>query len=100
MISERGELREEALSFYSIMLHDDPRVKDFHHAAWQIQRGKSFFTTAGGRMGTAEGMIQESDVVALISGMEMPIILRPDGDCYQVAAHAYVHGIMDGEAWP
>ena len=51
-------------------------------------------------MGTAEGGIQEGDVVALIAGLEMPLILSPIGGHFRVAAHAYVHGVMNGEEWP
>jgi hypothetical protein len=73
---------------------------NFQHEVWGLNRGKTFFTSEEGWMGMAEGEIQEGDVVALIAGLEMPLVLSPVGDHFRVAAHAYVHGIMDGEAWP
>jgi hypothetical protein len=105
LISQQGELSDEKLAFYALWLHSDSHIKEFHHIVWEIQRGKNFFVTEGGLMGTAEGnlKIRKGDIVALVAGMEMPLILRPagsSGNCYQVAAHAYVHGAMDGEMWP
>jgi hypothetical protein len=38
--------------------------------------------------------------VALIASLEMPLILSPVEEQFQVVGHAYVHGIMDGEGWP
>jgi hypothetical protein len=32
-------------------------------------------------------------------GGSVPYILRPIDDYYQLIGDAYVHGVMDGEAW-
>jgi hypothetical protein len=72
----------------------------FQDTVWGLNRGKTFFMSKEGWMGIAEGGIQEGDVVALIAGLEMPLILSPVGGHFRVTAHAYVHDIMDGEAWP
>ncbi|KAK3683276.1 hypothetical protein LTR37_020389 [Vermiconidia calcicola] len=101
---------------------------EFHSAAklWSNRRG--FYVTADGRMGTAPArtevlrdgssravnLVEAGDLIAVISGMEMPMVLRPlgseaaadakvvvrHGECvYRLVTHAYVHGIMYGEAW-
>ncbi len=79
---------------------EEPMIPEFHHTVWEVQRGKAFFMTKGGWMGTAEGTIQEGDVVALVAGLEMPLILSPIGGDFRLVGHAYVHGLMDGEKWP
>lgn len=107
-IEAKGQINPEVLTGLNMAdtigmgedLDSDEEVRKFHHNVWEFQRGKRFFTTEKGYMGTAEGEVHEGDVVALISGMEMPMILTPCGDCFRVAAHAYMHGVMDGEAWP
>ena len=44
--------------------------------------------------------VAEGDVIAVVAGLEMPLLLRPVEGGYRLLAHAYVHGIMHGEAWP
>lgn len=74
---------------------------------------KDFFTTEAGYMGTVQGLVKEGkevslvrqgDRIALVEGMNLPMVLRPvveeqTGECFQLVTHAYVHGIMYGEAW-
>jgi hypothetical protein len=62
--------------------------------------GRRFFTMKSGYMGLAEFSIESSDVVAVISGQQMPVVLRPKGTCFEFVSVAYIHGMMDGEAWP
>lgn len=100
----------------------------FHSAArlWSNRRG--FYITADGKMGSAPArtevlrdgsfravnLAEAGDRIAVVQGLEMPMILRPlnreaagnakvvvrDGECvYRLVTHAYVHGIMYGEAW-
>jgi hypothetical protein len=68
-----------------------------NEAILKLQAGNAFFLTKRGDMGLAEGTIKEGDLVAMICYMEMPLILRPDGDKFRLAAHAYFHGMMFGE---
>jgi len=99
----------------------------FHSSAIPFSNRKGFFVTEAGRMGTAAArvetsqngraravnLVQAGDKIAVVAGLEMPIILRPvvdgggtvdgaqeDGKrVYELVTHAYVHGIMYGEAW-
>jgi hypothetical protein len=75
----------------------DNRVRVFNEAILKLQAGNAFFLTKRGDMGLADGTIKEGDLVAMICYMEMPLILRPDGDSYRLIAHAYLHGMMSGE---
>lgn len=60
---------------------------------------KLLFLTDTQYMGVAGDAIREGDVVALLSGLEMPMVLRPTENGYTVVTWAYVHGIMEGEIW-
>jgi hypothetical protein len=40
------------------------------------------------------------DVIALIAGLNVPMLLRPVGNKYRIVGRAFVYGAMDGELWP
>jgi hypothetical protein len=67
---------------------------------------KCFFRTENGYFGTAPDplptALRPGDKIAIISGLEMPLLLRPveGGYQYLLLTHVYVHGIMHGEMWP
>ncbi|KAK5940735.1 hypothetical protein PMZ80_007152 [Knufia obscura] len=100
----------------------------FHSAARTFSTRKGFFITEAGRMGTAAArveagqgeprravnLVEAGDQIAVLAGLEMPLVLRPvnigDGKgaigdeqkgkrVYRLVTHAYVHGIMYGEVW-
>ncbi|KAN0098909.1 Heterokaryon incompatibility protein (HET) domain containing protein [Hyaloscypha variabilis] len=77
--------------------NEDRDVAEFHDSLWAFQRGKSFFTTKEGWIGTAEGTIREGDLIVLVAGLNMPLVLSPVGENYRLVGHGYVHGLMDGE---
>jgi hypothetical protein len=78
----------------------DPALRKFHFEAWIAARGKCFFMTKDSRMGTGQGQVSEGNVVAVVAGLKMPLILAAVKEHFRLVGHAYVHGIMDGEAWP
>jgi hypothetical protein len=100
-ISLPGELKKEELAQmhmdYSLLPKDKNECSIFHYYVWAFQRGKSFFKTEEGWMGTVEGLPSENDVVAIISGLSMPLVLSPVGGSYRLVGSAYVHGMMQGE---
>jgi hypothetical protein len=65
---------------------------------------KCFFFTENTYFGTAPDplptSLQPGDKIAIISGLEMPLLLRPVEGGYLHLTHVYVHGIMHGEMWP
>lgn len=78
----------------------------FHNLAVLSSSKKCFFYTENCYFGTAPDPLPMSmeagDKVAIVSGLEMPLLLRPveaDGG-YKLISHAYVHGMMYGELWP
>ena len=59
-----------------------------------------FFVTSGRYMGRGSKSIQEGDPVALIAGVNTPVIIRKEGDLYRIKGPAYIRGVMNGEKWP
>ena len=76
----------------------------FHSQAIAFSQRKCFFTTKCGYFGTCPDPLpmplQDGDRIAVVSGLEMPLLLRPVGAAFKLLTHVYVHGIMHGEAWP
>lgn len=76
----------------------------FHTFATLMCSRKCFFYTEKNYFGTAPdplpNSMQAGDVVALISGLEMPMLLRRVEGGYRLISHIYVHGVMYGELWP
>ncbi|PMD36860.1 hypothetical protein L207DRAFT_385789, partial [Hyaloscypha variabilis F] len=65
--------------------------------------GRSFFSTAKGRIGLGPGFVKEGDMVCIFIDGNMPFILRPsistdENSYYTVLGEAYVDGVMEGEA--
>ncbi|KAJ4862542.1 heterokaryon incompatibility protein (HET) domain-containing protein [Trichoderma breve] len=61
---------------------------------------KRFITTENREIRLIPDIVQVGDIVALISGLHMPVILRPvDQGRFLYVCHAYIHGLMGGEKW-
>jgi hypothetical protein len=58
------------------------------------------FATSRGLLGKGLRCIEEGDLVALVSGVDIPIIVRKEGNLYGAKDLAYVHEIIIGEKWP
>ena len=51
-------------------------------------------------MRTGQDKISDRDIVAVMAGLNMPLILAPVGKHFRLVEHAYVHKIIYREAWP
>ena len=60
--------------------------------------GHSFFTTTKGYMGLGSQAMKAGNVVSVLTGGEVPFILRRAGNFFQLVGECYVYGIMNGEA--
>ena len=76
----------------------------FQSKAVAFSQKKCFFYTQNCYFGTAADPlptpIQPDDKIAVVSGLEMPLLLRPVEGGYRLLTHVYVHGMMHGEVWP
>lgn len=64
-----------------------------------IIEDKEMFITAKGYLGLAHESLQVGDVVCILSGGDVPFLLRPsatDGT-FELHSECYVHGVMNGE---
>jgi hypothetical protein len=102
-ISTPGEPNKETLAKlhmeYSLYFEDRGR-RELHDFVWAFHRGRSFFKTKEGWMGTVEGLPSENDVVAIIPGLSMPVVLSSVEGSYRMVGTAYVYQMMQGELWP
>ena len=65
----------------------------------RITSGRSSFVAENGRLGLSSESIRQGDIIAVISGSQVPFILRQcKSRGYRIISEAYVDGIMDGEA--
>jgi hypothetical protein len=74
---------------------------DFKFRLYDELRRCAFFLTRSGRLGTAFHTARKGDLVVLFEGANRPMLVRPVGERrYTLVGPAYVHGIMEGQAWP
>lgn len=91
--------------------HSSGEVSDLPLSAWElvskdigtIIEDKNMFLTSRRYLGLGHEGIDVGDVVCILSGGEVPFILRETGkregmDLFQFLCECYVHGVMDGEA--
>ena len=94
------KLAPEVLSFYSTR----GAGSKFQSMAMAFSQKKAFFYTENAYFGTAAESpavsIQPGDKIAVVSGLSMPLALRPVEGGYRLVTHVYIHGVMYGEAWP
>jgi hypothetical protein len=105
MLEAPGELSAEKLGQLhmtcSLFLDEDQQRREFHDLVWAFNRGKSFFVTEEGWIGTVDASAQSGQVVAILAGMCTPVILeRVEESRYHFVGYAYIHGLMKGERWP
>ena len=58
------------------------------------------YVTAKAYLASVPWTAKAGDIVAVLTGGTMPFILRPAGNHYRLVGHCYVHGVMNGEAFP
>ncbi|KAN0115303.1 Heterokaryon incompatibility protein (HET) domain containing protein [Hyaloscypha variabilis] len=84
-------------------LEHKEEIMEFAATFSAYAKGRSFFSTAKGRIGLGPGFVKEGDMVCIFIDGNMPFILRPsistdENSYYTVLGEAYVDGVMEGEA--
>jgi hypothetical protein len=67
-------------------------------SATGIVADRRLCTTRKGLLGMAPKYAKLGDRVAVLTGCDMPVVLRPTGDKYEFIGAAFVEGLMKGEA--
>jgi hypothetical protein len=61
-------------------------------------KDRRLFITMHDRIGLGPTNLVQSDVLAILLGLDMPLILRQtDDNSYRIIGNAYIGGVMDGE---
>jgi hypothetical protein len=63
-------------------------------------RGRALCITADRCMAMVPGKTQPNDQIVILTGSRVPFVIRPTNDYYTFIGVCYVHGIMDGKAFP
>ena len=84
------------------LLEDTGVAEENLHSASQTltlgpTRGRVLFTSSTGYIGLAPHGTREGDLVFIVMGADVPFILRPCEDSYELMGEAYVQGVMNGE---
>jgi hypothetical protein len=75
------------------------RCLDFHMRVASLATEGKLVVTGNAMIGRGPVHTQVGDVIALISGMHVPMCLRPVATRYVLVGPAFVYGIMQGELW-
>ncbi|KAI0195511.1 heterokaryon incompatibility protein-domain-containing protein [Astrocystis sublimbata] len=73
----------------------------FYLAQRDACKGRALLLTQNGHVGLGPRLMQDGDILCLLSNCAMPMILRPlndDDEAFEVVGEAYIYGIMFGEA--
>lgn len=70
----------------------------FAEAAMAVCTSRRLFLTSNGSIGLGPSGVQKGDGLYILSGGEMPFILRPRDGHHLLVGECYVDGIMQGEA--
>jgi hypothetical protein len=65
-----------------------------------LNKSSPLCVTASGYLAAVPCTIEVGDCIAILAGGRLPFVLRPTGDHYCLIGPCYVHGIMNGEAFP
>jgi hypothetical protein len=110
ILSEAGVLRLGGWTIHDLVLerseslevieapHDmQQRWFDVLAGTNRIMGGRRFLTTQQGYVGWAPRFTRKGDKIFVLLGCRTPVILRPQGDTFQLIGECYIHGIMYGE---
>lgn len=81
-------------------IREDARLVKHYKSITQCAFYQTMFRTASGQIGFAPHPIRPGDNVALITGIQCPVIVRLSGGQHTIVALAYIHNYMDGQLWP
>lgn len=79
-----------------------PKTSDLNHVIWMYNADRLLFVTKRGFLGSANMSIREGDAIFVLSGVDRPMILRPQGtdpNSWTILGPAYIDGMMEGQLW-
>ena len=59
---------------------------------------RRLYSTKEGRIGTGPPEIEQGHAIAILSGCDVPVVLRPvEEGRYEIIGETYIQGVMNGE---
>jgi hypothetical protein len=81
-------------------LFSDQTAYTYAHRASFITWARTLIVTSNSYLATVPVNVSPGDEIVILSGCRLPFVLRATGDKFKLVGPCYVHGIMDGEAFP
>lgn len=72
----------------------------YSHRASTATLGRVLGTTEKSYLAMVPMMACVGDEIVIFSGGKVPFVIRAEGNNFKLVGPCYVHGIMDGEAFP
>jgi hypothetical protein len=91
-------LREAIRNFKVPLPPLDHDTYQFYLAHGERCHDRRFFVSETGRFGWGPDGMEEGDAIAILNGLDFPLVLRHVKEGYEVVGDCYAHGIMLGEA--
>jgi hypothetical protein len=91
--------RIELFSF-RLTAYPFPAAEIFLRSTTRFRNTRYVFQTSNRYLGLGPPLMQEGDLICILSGCSVPFILRVEGSHYLLVGPCFVMGIMDGEAVP
>ena len=76
---------------------DKPETLEIVKRVMNLLAWRRLISTDVGSVGLAVAAAEPNDRIAVLVGCDMPMILRPSGEHWQVVGECYVQGLMSGE---
>lgn len=96
--------KAESVEFVTYALNNHGRAAEFYHRVRTGTVGRALGRVEGRRWANVPGHAREGDRVVLLAGAKVPHVVRPqngeDGKMWMYVGSCYLHGVMDGEAFP
>jgi hypothetical protein len=81
-------------------LYEDEMAFSYTHRAEFLLWGRCLSTTVNLHLALVPINASAEDQIVVLSGGKLPFVLRATGSTFKIIGPCYVHGIMDGEAFP
>ena len=78
----------------------NPSQLEIDASSWamNVLAWRRLITTDGGYLGLAPAATLPHDKICILPGCNVPLVLRPRGEHFEIIGECYIHGIMRGEA--
>lgn len=98
LLSE-GPIGPANLESVAKRIFEDKVAFKFSRRAWFVMIGRTLGMTGKSYLTMLPVGVKEGDELVILSGGRVPFVVRAEGGNYKLVGAAFVHGMMDGEAF-